>query len=146
MSQRNSVPASIERFYESCQPEEPSMNDMMKVLGYLVSDSISKILILDAVDECLVSERDQLYEYLLEMHKIPKLKLFITGRHVGKMDITLSRLTSVQQKDITDSQEVSIGIGNYIRDVLERNDRFQKWNSQLKNKVQTVFLARSQGM
>ena len=123
------------------------MEDILKLPG-----QAPIFLIVDALDECpntspMPSHREKallLVEKLIDL-QLPNLRICVTSRPEVDIKVVLGPLT-FRSISLHDERGQMEDIENYIKSVIEKDPRNQRWTAQDKQVVIDVLMRNADGM
>jgi hypothetical protein len=141
-------------------PGKPSSQTLKKLFEVLLSEFARTYIVLDALDEIAVSEREAFLSILCQMisGSFGNLNTLLTSRHEHYISKELDPLlvtevnmnigwdpfsvTEVNKK----KERVDVDIDLFISGVLQEDDRFKDWGPSIQAEAKTALLTGACGM
>jgi hypothetical protein len=136
------VPADIYARFR--QRHEPSLVELLKALATLLNEFERVYVIVDAVDES--KPRDDLLKTIRDLVTDPrfsKIQLLVTSRRYLDIETVLEEIS----KPVSLSNDfIDHDIDLFVRSSLQKDPKFQRWSSELRDEVGTTLTNRAKGM
>lgn len=139
------IPEGLKTIYTR-NPGEPSLRILLKLFKALGSEFNRTFIILDALDEVAVHERDMLLRVLRQMHdgSFVNLNMLVTSRPEHYI---LEGLNSLPMTEVMmNTQVVDVDIGSFVSELLAVDPKFKKWDSSVKKDIETALVNGAHGM
>jgi ankyrin repeat domain-containing protein 50 len=140
------TPGQLEKLYQSCRDgkEEPPLDQLCEVAVGLCSVATKEIyLVIDALDECPISNRNRLLKFIQMLAKCKQLRLFLTSRMEHDIEVGLDEM-DLLTVDLTESL-VGSDLAIYIRNRLADDTNLNKWGSEGKDLIEKTLLEGANG-
>ena len=140
-----SVPQSIQQLYEDHQYKRtrPSFDEISQVLQSIVHDYSKVFIVVDALDECKVSDggRDQFMIELFSLQTTNMINLFVTSRFIP--DIIKEFEARSTQKEIRASSD---DLEKYLDGNIPKLPSFVSRNVDLQKEIKSAIITAVDGM
>jgi Cdc6-like AAA superfamily ATPase len=138
------IPESIKRLHElhNRQRTWPSLDEISKVLHSVIADHSRTFLIIDALDECQVSDggRTRLLSEIFNLQRQTHANLFVTSRFIPEIAREFKERTSLE---IRASDE---DVGRYIDGYIPKLPSFVRSNPKLQEEIKAAIIKVVDGM
>jgi Cdc6-like AAA superfamily ATPase len=138
------IPQSIQTLYEHHQRKRtrPSINEIMQILQSVVRDYSKAFIIVDALDECQVSEgrRKQFLTELFNLQTKTVANLFATSRYIPEITREFDGSASLEIRASNDD------VQKYLNDRMSRLRPFVSRNVILQEEIKTEIIKAVEGM
>lgn len=114
------------------------------VLEQLPRDFDDTFIIIDALDECPLQEREELLDTITQMAEgnFRHLHIFTTSRQ--EPDIV--KAFDSHEKIAFQASMVDEDIRKYVQETMQNNPRIQKWPEETRNQVREILAKQANGM
>ena len=141
---RTSIPKSVQNLYKSCEDRQtrPSFDEVSKVLQSIIADHQKVFIIIDALDECQVSDggRAVFLGEILGLQAKTGANLFATSRFIPEIGKMFEQSISLE---IRASGE---DVQRYLDGHMSRLPPFVLCSSDLQDKIKTEISKAVDGM
>ena len=124
--------------------QQPSLDNLCKVLQRILGGFNSAYIILDALDEC--SERDKVLDWvqtvILHKNKNLRLHLITTSRPEKEIDDKLSSYHCVDLVKTSGNHNIVA----YVDYQLQNDSDLQKWDQKIQDKIKSTLIKQADGM
>jgi Cdc6-like AAA superfamily ATPase len=138
------IPQSIQTLYEHHQRNRtrPSIDEVMQTLQSVVRDYSKAFIIVDALDECQVSEgrRKRFLTELFNLQTKTVANLFATSRYIPEITREFGGSASLEIRASNDD------VQRYLNDRISRLRPFVSKNVILQEKIKTEIIKAVEGM
>jgi hypothetical protein len=137
---------ALNMIYSCCQEgrQQPTTNDLLFALQYMLGDFHQTFIILDALDEC--TEREELLGLIEKIvdWKLEKLYILATSRREKDIEETLEPLITGQI--CIQSTLINADIHIYICEKLQSDPKLMKWSVNVQKEIEETLINRAYGM
>ncbi|KAJ7114765.1 hypothetical protein C8R44DRAFT_675918 [Mycena epipterygia] len=138
-----SIPPAVQTLYKdhSERRTRPSLDQFHEMLSSLMAQYSKVYLIVDALDECLEDERNDLLEALAML--VPAVNLVLTSRPHINLDPFLGDI------QILEVRATEGDIGHYVEKQISKSRKLSKHihsRPELQKEIQSKIISNSQGM
>jgi Cdc6-like AAA superfamily ATPase len=137
----------VDKLYEHCGQgtHEPGQEVLVETLVSLFQHLDRTFLIVDALDECSDSERDDLLDVITKITQAQQVGLLATSRNerdiARSLQSTVENVTSLQEGDgIVDD------ISLHVQKCLQEDSRLREWPLKIKEEIQMALINGAHGM
>jgi hypothetical protein len=147
---RNNLHSSLLLLYEECDSgsRRPSTEELKDALQAILNDSTEVYIILDALDECPGTERDEIMELLADIVdcRLPQLHVLFTSRKERDINEGLLPLHPIEVS--LESALIDRDIQHYIEQRLNRKTRLRKMcgDARVREEILRTLIGGANGM
>ncbi|KIW18445.1 hypothetical protein PV08_02733 [Exophiala spinifera] len=138
------VPPSIQRLYEKhcLNRSRPSIDTISKTLQSIVPSYSRTFIVIDALDECQVRDREQaqFLTELLSLQTQAEINLFVTSRFIPGIE---KRFRGSIRLEIRANDE---DLSRYLHHHIQKLPSFVSRNSELQNNIKATIIKAVDGM
>lgn len=140
-----SVPQSIQRLYDQHQHRRtrPLLNEISQALQFVVSDYSRTFIIIDALDECQVSEGEQkrFLSELFDLQAKTAVNLFVTSRFIPEIEKEFNGNSTKLEIRASDED-----LQRYLYGHMLKLPAFVSRDTTLQNEVKSAIVKAVNGM
>ena len=145
-SQSSSCPEALRSLYSQNinGQRQPTTDDLMVILKYIVGSFQHVYVIIDALDEC--RDREQLLLLIEEMAewKLGNLHMLATSRQEHDIEECVGPLVSAQIN--LHSVQVNADIHTHLRERLKNDSKLKKWPAKIHGQIEAALMDGAHGM
>ena len=145
-SQSHSCPEALKSLYSQNLngQRQPTTDDLMVILKYIVGSFQHVYVIIDALDEC--RNREQLLLLIEEMveWKLGNLHMLATSRQERDIEVCVGPLVSAQIN--LHSVQVNADIHTHLRERLKNDSKLKKWPEKIHEQIEAALMDGAHGM
>ena len=137
----------VDKLYQHCGQgtHEPGQEVLVETLVSLFQHSDRTFLIVDALDECQDSERDDLLDVITKITQAQQVGLLATSRNerdiARSLKRTVENVTSLQEGD-----GIADDISLHVQKCLQDDSRLREWPLKIKEEIQMALVNGAHGM
>jgi hypothetical protein len=137
------LPDHVVEFYEKSHSRPPQADTIKEQLLRLVRKIGCTRIVVDALDECVVSTRIEVLRTLLEIHRAGKINLLITSREEVDIKAILADVPNVCINAIVNSKDIQL----FVTEECERNVKLRRrLKGLIKSEVISTVSSEAKGM
>ena len=140
------TPEDLKTLYTRTPGTPPKLATLLKLFNTLLKEFSRTFIVLDALDEVAVHERDTLLRVLHQMHdpSFGNMNTLLTSR---REHYVLEGLSSLSIPEVTmNTQVVDLDICSFVSEILMVDPKFKKWDSSVKADIETALVNGANGM
>ena len=145
-SQSPSCPEALKSLYSQNLngQRQPTTDDLMVILKYIVGSFQHVYVIIDALDEC--RDREQLLPLIEEMveWELGNLHILATSRQERDIEECVGPLVSAQIN--LHSVQVNADIHTHLRERLKNDFKLKKWPAKIHGQIEAALMDGAHGM
>jgi len=145
-SQSSSCPEALKSLYSENLNghRQPTTEDLMVILKYIVGSFQHVHVVIDALDECRDQERLlPLIEEIVEW-KLGNMHILATSRHERDIEDCIGPLVSAQIN--LHSVRVNADIHTHLRERLKNDSKLKKWPAKIHGQIEAALMDGAHGM
>jgi hypothetical protein len=141
----HAVPLKIMRDFRDGGPR-PSTEDLFLHLLKIISRFKEVYIVIDALDECSIDERPQLFQMIARLQDLndSNLHLLMTSRR--NVDVQDAMSTIIPLEISIDAEAIVNDIEIYIQREVQTDRRLRLYDERSKSHIIETLVRRSQGM
>jgi hypothetical protein len=145
-----SISSSLESLYllHENGRQQPSSDELLRVLRQLIGSFAQTYVVLDALDEC--SHRSEAMEILARMGRwqLPHSHVMVTSRRERDIESVMHRISNRRTHICLGGEVIDEDIRQYVRQRLSDDKALNKWgkDTALRQEIETALTQGSQGM
>jgi Cdc6-like AAA superfamily ATPase len=139
-----SVPTEVRHLYEISGQgtREATVTQLIDAFLSIVKPTPQTFVILDALDES--SDRKSMFEVIEKVLKIDKINLLMTSREESDIQNVLEH--SVDYVVPIEDKRVDADIHLHVNHCLHNDPELNKWDADLKSKINSILTSKAHGM
>jgi hypothetical protein len=140
--QQTSIPDGVEKLYNryECQHRRPPPDEISTALHSVSSHFSKTFILLDALDECQVTERMRLLSEICKFRERGKLNIFATSRFIPEIQKVFNESMSLEIRAKYEDVE------KYLASEVARLPSFISSSPRLQNKIKATITEAVNGM
>jgi hypothetical protein len=145
-SQSSSCPEALKSLYSENLNghRQPTTEDLMVILKYIVGSFQHVYVVIDALDEC--QDQEQLLPLIEEIveWKLGNLHILATSRHERDIEDCIGPLVSAQIN--LHSVQVNADIHTHLWERLKNDSKLKKWPAKIHGQIEAALMDGAHGM
>jgi hypothetical protein len=141
------IPQALKTLYfEQCRAgmDQPGSRSLCQVVSAICATWDNELyIVIDALDECLLSERKELLNFIGTLAHCMQVRLFLTSRREPDI-VAAMKAIAADTMDLT-QELVGPDVATFVHNRLERDIGLQKWGSNGSDMIQRQLLTRANG-
>jgi NACHT domain len=142
LREQASIPESMKTFYERYKHTRPSLSEVATVLHSVVANYSRTFIIIDALDECQISNRGR-RTFISELHNLKRqtqANLFVTSRYIPEIEKEFEGSVLVEIRATGDD------VRRYLEGHMSQLPSFVSRNADLQEEIVTEVTQTVDGM
>ena len=139
-SQSSSCPEALKSLYSENLNghRQPTTEDLMVILKYIVGSFQHVYVVIDALDEC--RDQEQLLPLIEEIveWKLGNMHILVTSRHERDIEDCIGPLVSAQIN--LHSVQVNADIHTHLQERLKNDSKLKKWPAKVHGQIEAALM------